>query len=150
FTPAPGVHLITFKGRPIIIHRDRRDIPAAGGAVAGIRDTFILYFFTRKQELVRQFMHEAQQVADLERINKLTIYTADLYQNWSVLSNRDLRPLESVILDRGVKEAVHDDMRQFLLSEEWYKKMAIPFHRGYLFYGPPGNGKSSLAAALAS
>jgi mitochondrial chaperone BCS1 len=149
FTPAPGVHLLSYRSRPVIVHRDRKDI-TAGGSVVGVRDTFTMYFFTRNQNIVRDFFEDAHRVAEEEKANKLTIFSGDLYQNWNVLAHRNVRPLESVILDEGVKEATYDDINNFLSSEAWYKSMAIPFHRGYLFYGPPGSGKSSLAIALAS
>lgn len=149
FTPAPGYHLLAYRGRPVVVHRDRKDI-SAEGSIVGVRDTFILYFFTRKQRIVRDFLNDAHQVAEEQNANKLTIFTGDLYQNWNMLAHRSVRPLESVILDEGVKEAAAGDIRNFLSSEDWYRSMAIPFHRGYLFYGPPGSGKSSLAIALAS
>jgi len=149
FTPAPGLHFLTYHNRPVIVHRDRKDV-TADGSIVGVRDIFTLYFFTRKQQIVRDFLNDAHKVAEEQNANKLTIFTGDLYQNWNVLAHRNVRPLESVILDKGVKEATYDDIHRFLGSEDWYRSMAIPFHRGYLFYGPPGSGKSSLAIALAS
>lgn len=42
------------------------------------------------------------------------------------------------------------DVEQFNVSRKWYVDRGIPHRRGYLFYGPPGGGKSSFAFALAS
>jgi chaperone BCS1 len=41
------------------------------------------------------------------------------------------------------------DAKDFLKSEKWYADRGIPFRRGYLLYGVPGSGKSSLIHALA-
>jgi len=34
-------------------------------------------------------------------------------------------------------------------AKSWYKSLGIPYRRGYLFYGPPGCGKSSFIKVLA-
>ena len=47
-------------------------------------------------------------------------------------------------------EALLADAREFLESERWYTERGIPYRRGYLLYGIPGGGKSSLVAAVAS
>lgn len=63
--------------------------------------------------------------------------------------NFPFRNLDSVFLDRGVKEDLIDDLDTFYSNESHYRRIGVPWHRGYLFYGPPGNGKSSLAASIA-
>jgi len=57
--------------------------------------------------------------------------------------------LSSIVLNPGVKEMLVDDAKDFLRSEKWYADRGIPFRRGYLLYGVPGSGKSSLIHALA-
>ena len=62
---------------------------------------------------------------------------------------RRKRPLESVVLDKGVKERIVSDVKEFLASGNWYYDRGIPYRRGYLLYGRPGSGKSSFVRALA-
>ncbi|KAL1693228.1 P-loop containing nucleoside triphosphate hydrolase protein [Schizophyllum commune] len=70
--------------------------------------------------------------------------------DWTLDRTRPKRPLRTVVLERGIKESIVDDVGDFLASEKWYGDRGIPFRRGYLLHGPPGNGKSSLIYALAS
>lgn len=62
---------------------------------------------------------------------------------WSEARAKILRPFESLILDQGVQD-MFTDVEQFLdpNTESWYHKKGVPYHRGYLLYGPPGSGKS--------
>lgn len=64
--------------------------------------------------------------------------------------NMPPRPISSVFLPEGVKESVIEDLETFLDSEDRYVHVGIPWHRGYMLYGEPGNGKSSMVAALAN
>ena len=41
-------------------------------------------------------------------------------------------------------------MKIFTNSRDHYAHLGIPFRRGYLFFGSPGSGKTSLINALAS
>ncbi|KAK0100196.1 hypothetical protein ONS95_008534 [Cadophora gregata] len=62
---------------------------------------------------------------------------------------RKKRPLDSVVLDVGIKERIVDDVKDFLARQSWYVDRGIPYRRGYLLYGPPGSGKSSFIQGLA-
>lgn len=69
---------------------------------------------------------------------------------WEASENYSPRSLESVVLPTGDKERLIADIKKFFEQKERYRKLGVPYHRGYLFYGPAGTGKSSLASALAS
>ncbi|KZO90844.1 P-loop containing nucleoside triphosphate hydrolase protein [Calocera viscosa TUFC12733] len=57
--------------------------------------------------------------------------------------------LDNVVLAKGIKDRIIEDVKTFMGREKWYADRGIPYRRGYLFSGPPGSGKSSFVQALA-
>lgn len=57
---------------------------------------------------------------------------------------------ESVMLDPSIARLVKDDYESFFKRERWFRDHGLPFRRGYLFYGPPGNGKTTVIKVMAS
>ena len=55
-----------------------------------------------------------------------------------------------MVLRNGMVDGIVEDMRKFLGQEIKYVEAGIPWHRGYMFWGPPGTGKTSFGRALAS
>ncbi|KAF1830852.1 hypothetical protein BDW02DRAFT_506645, partial [Decorospora gaudefroyi] len=70
---------------------------------------------------------------------------------WLRQTVRSLRPMNTVLLDEAQKARTILDVNEYLHpnTEQWYASRGIPYRHGYLFYGPPGSGKTSLSFALA-
>ncbi|PWN32728.1 ATPase [Meira miltonrushii] len=55
---------------------------------------------------------------------------------------------DSVILDEKRKEEIIDDHLSFFRSRETYKSLQVPWKRGIIYHGPPGNGKTISIKAM--
>ncbi|KAL1409232.1 hypothetical protein Q8F55_006065 [Vanrija albida] len=55
---------------------------------------------------------------------------------------------EDVILDEEFKGKLQHDYRSFLKSRDTYKRLGVPWKRGLIFLGPPGNGKTVSLKAI--
>jgi hypothetical protein len=60
---------------------------------------------------------------------------------------RDAR-LDDVVLAGGLVQTILSDFEQFFASRDMYALYGIPWKRGALFLGPPGNGKTHTLKAL--
>jgi hypothetical protein len=57
---------------------------------------------------------------------------------------------DKLVLDPVVTRLVKRDFETLFDREKWFHENGLPFHRGYLFYGPPGNGKTSVIRVMAA
>src|SRR5271163_2121110 len=53
-----------------------------------------------------------------------------------------------LVLSDSIVNLIRRDFETFLARERWFQARRLPFRRGYLFHGPPGNGKTSVIRAM--
>jgi hypothetical protein len=70
--------------------------------------------------------------------------------SWERRMDLPPRTLDSIILKDGQLERLVADMTEFFAMEAEYNRVSQPWHRGFLFSGPPGTGKTSIVKALAN
>ncbi|PIN10567.1 AAA+-type ATPase [Handroanthus impetiginosus] len=69
---------------------------------------------------------------------------------WSSVPFRHPSTFETLALEPDLKKQLVEDLTAFAEGKEFYQKIGRAWKRGYLLYGPPGSGKSSLIAAMAN
>ncbi|EPQ56275.1 P-loop containing nucleoside triphosphate hydrolase protein [Gloeophyllum trabeum ATCC 11539] len=114
-----------------------------------MEETLRVRILSWDQRVLTALLHDARAHYDADKHSTIHIYAADGDNEWRSVGKRPKRPLRSIVLAPGVKEDVLADAREFLASKEWYNDRGIPFRRGYLLYGAPGSGKTSLIQSLA-
>lgn len=144
FAPGQGSHYFKYKGRWVWLQRVKEEI-----GKLGVREYYSLTTYGRDPTFLKGLIKDAAKLADDKKEDRVKVYIHNDIGDWWY-STRTPRPLDSIILPDDQKKDIVDDMREFFDKRSWYTKRGIPWRRGYLFYGPPGNGKSSLSFALAS
>lgn len=101
------------------------------------------------RHLFQELFAEAHQLAQQMHEGKTVIYNS-MGPDWKTFGQpKRKRPIDSVVLEKGLKERILEDLEAFIEARTWYLDRGIPYRRGYLLYGPPGTGKSSFIQALA-
>ena len=142
--PAPGRHFFWHSRLPFWVWFYRSD-DAKGRSQ---RRTESLTFRTigRNQAVLQRFVDEI--VACHHSKTKASSYLCVYDEGWTYAQAYSPRLLDSVILKPGEKEHLMRDLERFRGSRARYRRLGVPYHRGYLLYGPPGTGKTSLVSAL--
>ncbi|KAI1386838.1 BCS1 N terminal-domain-containing protein [Hypoxylon trugodes] len=145
--PGYGRHIVKYKHAYISVNREKQ--ATAKTNTGEPHETVELTTLYAHRHIFEDVFAEARALALQANEGKTVVYSVRNF-DWVPLGEpRRKRPLGSVILDKGVKEDIVNDAKDFLARRQWYVNRGIPYRRGYLLYGPPGSGKSSFIQALA-
>jgi DNA polymerase III delta prime subunit len=96
---------------------------------------------------IKTFILESEKYKKIQDKNYVRVYGPSQKGYWEYLFKNPKRDVNTVFI--GGKKEILNDLDKFLESEKDYLIFGHPYKRNYLFYGPPGNGKTSFINAIA-
>ena len=160
YQPGSGWHIFWQDSWPYAFTRYRYSNLGYGSAGSFLeRDVIVITcLFWWSSKPVKNILEEARR----QHLGHLEAYTEN-YQPvswhsrvkgqpaWEKLIDKPARPMDTVYLAKTTKEYLVKDLNDFLdpATRHYYLARGVPYRRGYLFHGPPGNGKTSMIFALA-
>ncbi|XP_010502854.1 PREDICTED: AAA-ATPase At3g28540-like [Camelina sativa] len=144
---------VTENGNKSSMNRDKGSVE---------RRYMTLSFHSRHREMITKtyldhVLREGEEIGLKKRERKL--YTNNSSQdwwswrsgsNWSNVSFDHPATFETLAMDPEKKEEIKKDLIKFSNGKDYYRKVGKPWKRGYLLFGPPGTGKSTMISAMAN
>jgi AAA+ superfamily predicted ATPase len=100
------------------------------------------------KELAETFFAEVCEWSSEVRGEVLVFQDGEWAKNKDLFDAIKTASFDNLILHDRMKQEIQNDFAQFFGAREVYERYRIPWKRGVLFIGPPGNGKTHTLKAL--
>jgi hypothetical protein len=97
------------------------------------------WFITHREDAVKVLRLRQQVQAKTER------YLESAYGRTRLQGRYDW---DTVVLDATASRLVRRDFEMFFEREDWFRQHNLPYRRGFLLWGAPGNGKSATLRVM--
>lgn len=138
-----GTYVIKYNGATIQVTKGKID----GDKQAGEKNMQYYTLVSTKKEQVKSLIEEVYAKYNVEH-DQIKIFVSDLYGEWRLVKRITGKTLDNIIINKDLHNTLVNDLKDFEGDKEWYASLNIPYKRGYLFYGPPGNGRIIIANNL--
>jgi chaperone BCS1 len=99
-----------------------------------------------KREVAKEIINEGKAIVRKREYTGTNIYVSESdYWRRQTIRKDSFIP----VLSNNQFDKIINDIEQFKENENWYKERGINYKRGMLFYGPPGNGKTTAILSIA-
>lgn len=105
----------------------------------------ILSFSKEDKDLFCRFLQDLSHLS--RELNKSKIISVQGGHDIVIKSDMTW---EDLILSDDIIHKTKLDIEGWIANENKYRKLHVPYRRGYLFEGPPGNGKTAVAKVIIS
>lgn len=138
-----GKYLLEWKGREFVVYiADGRD---GTQSYPNVQNQYVL---SSGVDVANRLILEAGRWTT-ELHNEVWVFDGGFWEKsrelWESVKNSQW---EDVILDEGMKKAIIRDVDSFFDGRATYKSLKVPWKRGVIYYGPPGNGKTISIKAM--
>lgn len=118
------------------------------GIVGAYPQGQLIFILSVSEQLTQGLIHAAGKwTNDLHE--EIWVYDSGYWQKSKALYDSIRNASwDSVIMDPERKKAVIDDHMRFFDSRQDYERLKVPWKRGLIYYGPPGNGKTISIKAM--
>ena len=145
---AYGIYNINYNEKNININYFRNEnIPVGLSHTVKCFDKLILTS-TDSIEHLKSFLKDANLYNKTKDNNYIEIHNFKMH--WSRLNKLPIRDMDTIYLDKNIKNDILNDIDTFFKEEDIYSLYGIPYKKTYLLEGLPGTGKTSLIFAIAS
>lgn len=104
---------------------------------------FDMFASTSDLNLLCWFADDIRRLSTARLRNKLRI---NVYKGSDI--HIDAEETEPILLPESVHSDIVNQATTFFRQADLYRQLAAPYRRGFLFAGPPGNGKSMMIHSL--
>lgn len=141
------VFILNYHGKRILVSKGREKFENASDIRNAFYNNFKLEGWFAKKQITELLSDVIDYNKSIRKISQ-TMYTNTQWGDWNRFGEVIGKSVDYVVVEG--KQLILDDITDFISNEEWYRNRGLAYKRGFLFYGSPGNGKTTLSLALAN